>query len=336
MSAASFSNSRTRLRVSIVVLLSFVVISTVGYYWLGWPDRRFVHALYLTAMIFSTVGAIPDHMTSGEEMWTLAMIFVGIGSAAYAFGNVMAVMTSGQIQALLGRRQLTGKIESMSDHYIVCGYGRMGRSVCASLGDAGVDFVLVDHATDRTAKAGDRNYPYIVGEAADEVVLRAAGISRARGLVTCLPHDADNVFVTLTARGLNEHLTIIARSESEATESRLIRSGANRVVTPTLIGAHKITRMLLHPAVEDLIDATAAADLAIDRVSVGHMKGLAGRSLKELALPKAFGVMVLAVEQEAGKRLFNPPADHVLKESDQIILVGPKGSIERFLRDHEP
>lgn len=327
--------SQRRVKRSLIILLIFAIISTIGYYAIGSPESDLIDALYLTANVFSTVGAWNPAMSRSEEIWTILMIVFGIGGAVYAFSSVMALMTSGQIRSILGRRQLTGKIQSLSDHYIVCGFGRMGRSVCNSLAEAGRSFVLIDHDAERTAAADTVGHLYVLGEAADEKALENAGIARARGLVTCLKHDADNVFVTLTARGMNPKLTIIARSEAEGTEKRLTRSGADRVITPSVIGAHKITRMLLHPAVEDMIDAAAAEHIAIDRVAVGQLSGLTGRSLRDVALPKEYGVTVLAVETPDGRRQFNPPADHVLAADEQMILVGPAPAIDRLLSRHE-
>ena len=161
-----------------------------------------------------------------------------------------------------------------------------------------------------------------------------AGIARARGLVACLPHDADNVFVTLTARELNAKLMIIARAEQVASEPRMERVGADRVVCPPTIGALKVTRMLLHPAVEDLLDATVSEDMAIDKVSVSNLEGFVGQSLRELALPNQYGLMVLSVVGADGRRLFSPPADHVLAYGEQLIVIGTGDSVQRLVADH--
>ena len=254
----------------------------------------------------------------------------GVGAALYALGNVTAVMTSGEISRVFGRRQLADRMHSLAGHYIVCGFGRMGQAVCRSLSREGVSFVVIDRDSELTAKADDLGHLYLLGDASDEAILHMAGIQRAGGLVSCLAHDADNVFVTLTARELKPELTIIARAETEAAERRLIRAGANRAICLPIIGALKVNRMLLHPAMEDLLDATHGNDIVVDHLHVSEMTGFEGRSLRELALPQTYGVIVLAVDRADGGRRFNPPADHPLEAGEKLIVVGQGDTLEQL------
>jgi len=325
---------KRQLKVSVLVLVIFAVMSTAGFYVLGEGRRGMIDCLYLTAGYFSTVGDNPFSGTFSEreELWALMVIIFGIGAAVYAFGSVMALITSGELQRSIGRRQLAKRLESLDNHYIVCGFGRMGSGICRALARKGARFVLIDAAEGPIEEAAELGYVTTLGDAADEIVLKQVAIDRARGLVTCLPHDPDNIFVTLTARGLNAHLLIIARAEILATEQRLIRAGADRVICPSVIGATKITRMLLHPAVDDLMDAATEEDFNIDRIAVSSLTNLAGKSLRDAALPSRYGIMVLAVERPGRNRLFNPAADHLLTNEEQLIVAGPHEAIERFLK----
>lgn len=329
---------RARVGRALLVMLVFALVSTAGFGVLGntvGEGRSFLHAVYLTAMIFSTVGAIPDQMSRAEEIWTILMTIFGIGAAVYWFSTMMALVTEGELRRALGKRQQTRRLRHMNGHVIVAGFGRMGRTVCRMLHEQHQPFVLIDTDPARLEEAEALNYTCIAGDAADEAVLANGSVDSAIGLVSCLPDDAGNVFVSLTARGMNERLTIIARSEDEAAEGRLIRAGASRVISPAAIGATKIARMLLHPALEDLIDATASADLAIDRLHTPRMKGMVGQSLRSLALPSKYGVSIMAVEKAGGQRYFSPSADRVIEEGDSLIVFGPTEAVEKLLRAYE-
>lgn len=320
-----------QLQLALMGMAVAAIVSTCGFWILGNGERTFIDALHLTANILSTVGNWSGELSQVEKVWEVLVIVFGIGAAMYGFGQVMAITTGGQIQRMLGRRQLQKEIKTLRDHYIVCGFGRMGQSVCESLKDEGKRFVLIETDDERAAMADELGYIYINGDAADEDVLSQAGIEYSRGLVTCLRHDADNVFVTLTAHGINPELQVIARSESQATEHRLKRAGASRVICTPVIGANKVTRMLLHPALEDLVDATIEKDLAFDRIHVNRLEDLVGKTLTELHLPRDHGVIVLAIEKLDGRRMFNPPEDHVLKEDELMLVVGPRKAVDDLL-----
>ena len=324
---------KQQFKLSMYVLLLFAVISTLGFYLLGYmggQERSILQCLYLTANIFSTVGNWTESFTAGEKVWEIMMILFGIGAAAYALGSVTALSTSGEVQRTFGRRSLVDKIKSLEGDYIVCGFGRMGQSICRELAREGIDFVVIEKESEATTRAEELDYIYLLGDASDEQMLRMSGIAKAKGLVATLPHDADNGFVALTARGMNERLQIIARAEREEAESRLQRAGADRVICPSVIGAMKITRMLLHPAVEEFLEATASRDLAVDRLHVRDLKGVAGQTLRDVALPSRFGITVFAVEGADGQRLFNPSAEHVLKDDEQLIVFGQRQAVDQL------
>ncbi len=331
------SATRKNIRISLVLLIIFALVSTMGFYLLGvfhQTDRSFMDCLHYTASIFSTVGDMPRNghpFTAGEKLWEILMIVFGIGVAVYAFGTIMAMITGGEIQRMLGRRQLFGKIRSLENHYIVCGFGRMGQGVAQSLARENQPFVVLERDAEKTTLADERDYLYLLGDATDESLLNLAALNRAKGLVACLPHDADNVFVTLTARQLNPEIQIIARAEQQGVESRLISAGATRTVCPPVIGAAKVTRMLLHPAVDDMLDATMQGDFAFDRINVDDLPNAVGQSLRDLALPREYGLMVLAVQTPNGSRQFNPPADHTLASGEQMIVIGQRENVDRLV-----
>ncbi len=230
--------NKTRFIASIGILILIMVFGTMGFVILG-QERTIFDALTLTMVIITTVGMkLHDiTLTRAEEVWVVVLMVAGISTALYAAGNLVAFIIDGELRSLLGRRQLQNRISRLKDHYIVCGFGRMGRALCETLAEKKVPFVLIDHNADRTAEADQLGYLYVYGNAMDEHRLQDARIETARGLTSCLRSDSDNVFVTLTARGLNENLTIIARAENDNAHQKLLRAGANRVICPPVIGA---------------------------------------------------------------------------------------------------
>ncbi len=329
---SSSLTAKRNLFISLFLLFVATQISSVGFYVIG--GREPLEAIYTTVVIFTTIGDIDTEFSDAERIWALLVMVFGLGLVLYAFGNVMAVITGDEVRRMLGRRQVYGKIKSLENHYIVCGFGRMGRNICRQLAREGCQIVLIESDTERTTEAEELGYLYIVGDATDEMVLKKAGIDVAKGLVSVLGHDANNVFVTLTARGLNDSLTIITRTEEEATEMRLLRAGATRAVNPQRIGAQLVTRMLLHPALLDFMDATRESEMEVDRISVSKLPEMVGKSLKELGLPKDYGLMVLAVVNSDDENQFNPDLDYILSEGEQLIVMGPKQGVENIMETY--
>ena len=218
------------------------------------------------------------------------------------------------------------RIESLTRHVIVCGYGRMGQMVAGELGESGAALVVVDTEPGRTAEAEQAGLLYLLGDAQEEDTLRAAGIERAAALVATLPDDATNVFVTLIARGLNESLQIVARAQEAATQDKLIRAGATRVVCPQTIGAGRIADILLRPAMVDFVEmAHKGVDLELDQLTLEADSPMLGQTLRQLALPSRVGAMVVAVRHPDGTALYNPGPEVGLAVGDTVVLIGKRG-----------
>ena len=209
----------------------------------------------------------------------------------------------------------------------------MGRALCALLSAKQVQFVLIEVDADLTAQADRLGYLYIHGDAMSEQILRRARLDGAKGLASCLPSDANNVFVALSARAENESLTIIARAENMETQAKLHRAGADSVICPPVIGAARITQMLLQPAVGELLEMAVGTeeDLEISKVSMGQLPRAMGKSLRELELPARTGLMVIAVMRGDGKRHFNPSPDWRFEQDDDLIVTGASGGITRLV-----
>ena len=323
------SSAGKRLWMCFVVLASLYALGTAGYIVLG--HRSAFESFYITTVILTTVGMKDsgDPLSLAEQLWTTILMVAGIGTVLYAMGNVVAFFVEGQLREVFGRRHQMHKINALTDHYIVVGFGRMGRALCTTLHYRHVPFVLLENDEGRVRESERLGYPFLNGDGMQEQTLSCVGIDRARGLATCLPHDADNVFVTLTARSLNENLTIIARSEEVSTEAKLIRAGANHVICPPLIGAVTVTSLLMNPTVDQTLELDGNwPDLELSRLSLHRLPGAVGKTVQELATSGADDVVVLSIVGADGTQRFNPPAQTQLDEGDEVVVVGRTGGIK--------
>jgi len=244
-----------RMYLALALIFVVIFIGTVGFVIIeGWS---FLDSFYMTLATVSTLGMktadIPE-IHFGGRIWVMVLITVGIVIAMIALSTVTGVVVEGQVRSILGRRKVSMKIASLHNHFIVAGYGRMGRSVCDFLQQRNASLVVIDQNSDHTALAEQKGFAYVLGDASDETILRSAGVERAKGLVAVLTGDAENVFVTLIARDLNEKIFIAARSETVDSEPRLLRAGANKAICPHVIGARRLANILTRPGVVDFVD----------------------------------------------------------------------------------
>lgn len=332
MSVTTIAQSKTRQKiiVSIMLLIAMFVIGVVGFKFTS-QTRSLSDAIWITVNILSTVGAINLDLAPNERIWASILMCLGVMTVFYVGGNLVAFIVDGELRHMFGRRHLEKQINHLKNHVIVCGFGRMGEALCDRLAAQGHHFVIVENDGDKKAVADAKGYLIIQGDAMSEQTLNEAQIHRAVGLASCLQSDADNVFVTLTARELNEDLVIIARSENKETEAKLKRAGVSRVICTPEHSAAKAMQMLMHPAVEELVElAVSGDDLEVTKVQLVQLPKACGKSLRELALPKVSGHIVVAMVKPNGQRTFNPPPDTLLQTGDELIVIGPIGGTTRL------
>lgn len=325
--------SRQSLIKAACLLLALLVIGAIGFMLFG-TGRSLFDAIYITVVILTTVGMKEGGMNlnAAEQSWALLLMLAGIFAAFYAGANLVAFIVEGDLNRILGRRQLKKQIDQLNQHFIVCGFGRMGSALCESLASRDVNFILVEQDPEKAAEADRMGYLCIQGDAMNEDTLERARIHQASGLATCITSDADNVFVTLIAREFNEELKIISRAESQNTEGKLRRAGADRVICPPVISATKVTQMLLNPAVDELVDmAVTGADIEVSKLRMGELPGAMGKSLRELDLRNKTGLMVVAIVHADGSRDFSPAPESVLNDGDECIVVGQQGGVATML-----
>ncbi|MBM4259381.1 MAG: potassium channel family protein [Deltaproteobacteria bacterium] len=241
------------LRGAILVLISVVFIGTVGYRVL--ENFPWLDALYMTIITLSTVGYREVHPLSPTgQIFTMILLVTGVGVLFYTVVAVFEKVVEGEFQQFFGRRRMQKQIEALAEHYIVCGFGRIGEILCRELASKPVPFVIIEKGEERARVAEAMQYLVLVGDATDEQTLIQVGVKRAKGLFATLATDADNVFVTLTAKGANSSVFTVARAESDRSERTLLRAGADKVISPYAMGGHRMAQAALRPAVVDIID----------------------------------------------------------------------------------
>jgi len=329
---------RKRLLVPILALTVFAVVATVGY-WLIQKDYSFLDALYMTVITVGTVGygEVGGGLSTGGRIWSIVVIVMGMVIVAVALSGIVALLVEGQVRGLFGRRQLERKIGKLSGHVIVCGYGQMGALVASKLLEGGQCVVVVDNDTNCTAAAEEAGMLYVLGDAQEEATLLAAGVERAEALVSALPTDADNVFVTLSAREANADVRIVSRAQQASAEDKLRKAGASRVICAQLIGAGRMARVVLQPAVVDFVEMTQTGEgLEIEQLRLAKTSAVVGKRISELELPRRAGVHIVAVQRPGEHTVLEPHAEMRLAAGDTLILIGKAGAaglVERFQQE---
>ncbi len=328
LQARTVRTRRIRIAIPLVMFLGVIVLCTGGYVVFEWPRYGFLDALYMTVITVATVGYREVHpLSAGGRIWTIFVILSGLLTGGVVLSLIGAMVVEGQIRRIFGRRQLESKINGLSGHVIVCGCGRMGERVAMELDAAGRNVVVVDTSPERTAAVETLGLLYVLGDAQSEEVLEAAGISRARTIVSSLPTDAENLLVTLTASQMNPAVRIITRAVEGSTQRKLLRAGATRVVCPQIIGATRMVDIVLRPAVVDFTEAAhKGVDLEMDQLELSDTSELLGKSLRELDLPRRVGVHVVAIRRSDGETIYQPASDLTLRSGDTLILIGKRGA----------
>jgi len=318
----------------IALLVAILCFGTAGYMVI--EKWRFLDALYMTVITITTVGFREVRTVSDAgEIFTIVLIFFGIGIVAYSLGLVAQSMVLFQVRELLGRRKLGLIKKSMKDHYIVCGYGRIGKTICKELIAHDIPVLVIDGSEEMKAPFEELGIPYIIDDATSEDVLMEARIDRAKGLVTVVSSDADNLFITMSARGLNPNLFILTRTEEEKNQKKFLRAGANRTFLPYLIGGRKMADAIVKPAVSDFLDLTVhggGIELKMEELQVKNESGLAGVNLVESGIRQDLNIIVIAIRKGDGEMTFNPSSLTKIEVGDTLIALGHKDDLMALKR----
>jgi Trk K+ transport system NAD-binding subunit len=317
------------LLAGVAYLLVVVLLATGAYAACGWPPAD-AFFMVITTVFTVGYGEIRPIDTALLRSITITLILLGCTGTIFVTGALVQLITASQFAQILGSRRMQTTIARLTDHVIVCGYGRIGQMLVRELHAAGLDCVVLERDTARVALAQEHGFLATQADATDEDALTAAGVGRARVLATVLPNDAANVFITLSARSLNAALTIIARGEAPSTETKLLQAGANRVVLPAHIGAERIAELILYSDMDRLLAGNGAdlgrdlrrVGLELEVVSVTPGSRCVGLSVAALEAAAAGAFLVVGVNRAAGGKLMQPAGDLVIAAGDGVALVG--------------
>lgn len=325
-------NRTTHLFIAIASTVLLVILGTVGYMLIeGWDV---IDSLYMTVITLAAVGYGEVHEVSrAGKIFTIILIFFGVSFVLYMFSNLIQFLVEGRIRIILGRRKLDRQINRLKNHYIVCGYGRMGRSLCRYLLQRQHSFIVIEHNPDCILAMEEDGVLFVAGNATEETSLLKAGIHNASALMTALGSDADNVFLVLLTKGLNPDLCVIARASQNSTKNILYTAGANVVVSPFEVGARRMAHAILRPGVIRFLEMAFTdenTDIYLEQTKVKKSSNLVGVTLKDSGIRKNLNLIVLAMIRGDNSMHFNPSAETVIKAGDTIIAVGENKSIEKL------
>jgi len=306
-------------------LLAVIVLGVIGYMIIeGWA---FLDALYMTIITISTVGygEVRGLSTAGR-VFSIVLIVGGVGVMLYFLSTLVQYLVEGYLKNVFGRRRMKDRIAKLKGHFIVCGYGRVGLAAAHTFREEGVAVVVVDSDPEAVAKAAADGYPYIQGDAASDEVLTEAGVHKARGLVAAAGDDASNVYIILSARGLEDNLFIIVRVCCEDSKPKMERAGANKVINPYYSGGERMARLALHPLVIDFVETALHGpghELVLEDIEIRPSSLLVGKTIGEAQVYSG-GASIIATKKRDGEIFPKPPEDTAIDVGDKLVILGTR------------
>ncbi|MBA7692265.1 Glutathione-regulated potassium-efflux system protein KefC [subsurface metagenome] len=317
-------SSTRKLLWGVCALVIIIVAGVIGYVVIeGWS---FIDALYMTIITITTVGYAEVHpLTTAGRIFSIFLIVGGVSGALYILSVIASYIIEGHLGTTLGRRRMEKNIAKLKGHFILCGYGRVGREIARIFAEEGVPFVVIDKDQESIASAEKDDYLYVLADATGDEALKEAGIERARGLVVAVGSDADSVYITLSARGLRPDLFIEARASSSMAGTKLKKAGANRIIAPYSLGARRMAQLALRPTVVDFIDTVIyrrGRELQMENIAVSRDSALVGLTVEETR--RRTKAAILAIARKGGKLVANPPREETIQAGDRLITLGTR------------
>jgi len=313
---------RKKLFLSIWLIIFINAFGVIGYMMIeGWNFRD---SLFMTVITITTVGYAEVHdLTPAGEIFTIVLLIVGVGIILYLLGSTAKLLLEGELEDLIGRKRLEKKIRDLKDHYIICGFGRMGKTIAKEFSSRDMEVLIIEKNSVPNIEKGE--LLILEGDATNEEVLKSAGIERAKGLISVLSSDAENLFLVLSARDLNPDLFIVTRASEESSEKKILRAGADRVVSPYYTGGIRIANSILKPAVVDFIEfatKTGNLELQLEEVLLSKDSRFNERTLEKTAIGRDLGIIIVAIKRPDGTMEFNPNSTSIINVGDTLVALG--------------
>ena len=327
----SFSGNNRRILLAVGAVAVAIAFGTIGFRLIeGWSLAA---SFYVAAQTVTTVGyGDLTPATRNGRLFATVFMLAGVGVVLYALTTTVQAIVQSELLAGVGQRRLSRKMSKLRNHFIICGAGRVGSHLVRALRASAETFIVIENNPQIVDELNDLGVLVLVRDATLEESLREAGVEHARGLAACLPDDADNVYVVLTARDLNSRMHIVARAVEEQAEPKLLRAGANRVVAPTIIGGHRMVMALTKPAVDDFLGSITAnkLGLAFEQLEVNHASTLAGKKLSATTIRSELDIVVVSIRRSDGEIFFNPSGEAMIQSGDVLIAIGRAESLMKL------
>ncbi|PMP98128.1 MAG: potassium channel protein [Thermodesulfobacterium geofontis] len=321
---------KKKLIIISILVLGVITFGTVGYITI--ENMDILNALYMTVITVATVGfkEVKDLSKAGK-IFTILLIFSGFGVFAYAMTIGAKILIEGEIREVFKKRKMKKEIDALKNHYIICGYGRMGKILSKEFKANKVNFVVIEKFEENVKD--EEGILYLIGDATKDEILKEAGIERAKGIISLLPSDAENLYVVISARFLNPKIYIVARATDEEAKNKLKMAGANKAICPYHIGGLRIANTVLRPNVVDFLEFATRSEfteIQIEEISISKNSKLVGKTLKDAQIGREFGIIVIGIKRADGKIEFNPSADTVIEVDDILIVIGKAQNLFEF------
>ena len=326
--------TRKKIYLSVAALLVLLIGGTLGYHFIeGWP---WFDGLYMTVITLATIGyGEVRSLSQTGRAFTMLLIVFGVAFFGFLLSTLTQALIESELANTLGRRRVFRDISQLKNHYILCGAGKVGMRIIEEIKRKGEEFVIIERDEQVAERLLTGGHLVLVGDATDETVLEGARVTTARALITAASSDPENVYIVLTARGMNPELYIVARASDVGAERQLMRAGANKVVTPTLIASHRMAQAALSPAVADFIELTTmteSLDLHFDQIRIAAGSSLDGQKIKEANIRSDYDVMLVAITPAQGAMIFNPIGEQELHAGDLLIAIGNRAGLRQLAK----
>ena len=316
----------------IIYFISLIIIGSLGYYYIGGSDWTLLDSLYMTIITLASVGYGEVHeLDNLGKIWSILLIIFGVTGVGALFRTINEEFIQSQ---LFWKKKMKKTISKLKNHYVICGYGRMGAVIAKELSDKGKKFVIIDHSEEKIEIIRENGMLCLQGDATSEETLKSGGIDKASGVAVVLDTDQDNLFVTMSIKTVYPDTFLLSRCSRKENQSKLIRAGANKVINPYISGGHRMAEILIKPQVEDSITVVSPKDskvnLTIDEISLIGVQKYNGVTIKESEIRNKFDVSIVGIMKSNGNSIINPSSDEVLNTDQTIILIGEVEKMDRF------